>query len=69
MYKAMKAQGLDVTYIWYPDEGHGFVRPQNRLDFYSRADQFFAKHVGGRSEPLINPKGTSAREVNTKRRR
>lgn len=35
------------------DEGHGFARPPNRLDFCSRVDQFLAKHLGGRTEPPL----------------
>jgi len=35
---------------WPPaaDEGHGFARPPNRLDFYSRAEHFLATYLGGR---------------------
>lgn len=47
---AMKEHGLDVEYVVYPDEGHGFARPENRLDFYHRVDKFLAKVLGGRSE-------------------
>lgn len=39
-----------VTYVLYPDEGHGFVRPENRLDFNVRAELFLASHLGGRAE-------------------
>lgn len=39
-----------VTYVLYPDEGHGFVRPENRLDFNVRAELFLATHLGGRAE-------------------
>jgi dipeptidyl aminopeptidase/acylaminoacyl peptidase len=41
-----------VTYVLYPDEGHGFARPQNRIDFNARAEAFLARHLGGRAEPL-----------------
>jgi dipeptidyl aminopeptidase/acylaminoacyl peptidase len=57
MFRAMKSKGLDVEYIMYPDEGHGLVRPDNRLDFYSRMEQFLAKHLGGRAAPLLKPPG------------
>lgn len=63
MFAAMKAKGLDVEYILYPDEGHGFVRPDNRLDFYSRTEQFLSKYLGGRAEPLMQLKGSSAQVV------
>jgi dipeptidyl aminopeptidase/acylaminoacyl peptidase len=41
-----------VTYVVYPDEGHGFARPENRTDFYSRAEVFLGSHLGGRVEPV-----------------
>jgi dipeptidyl aminopeptidase/acylaminoacyl peptidase len=49
---AMEKKGLPVTYVVYPDEGHGFVRPENRTDFMARAEAFLAKCLGGRVEPL-----------------
>jgi dipeptidyl aminopeptidase/acylaminoacyl peptidase len=33
----------------FPDEGHGFAKPENRLRFYAAADQFLARYLGGRS--------------------
>jgi len=50
MVEAMKKAGKDVEYHEYPDEGHGFARPENRLDFYAKAEKFLAKHLGGRYE-------------------
>jgi dipeptidyl aminopeptidase/acylaminoacyl peptidase len=41
-----------VTYVLYPDEGHGFARPENRIDFYARAEGFLAGCLGGPSEPM-----------------
>jgi dipeptidyl aminopeptidase/acylaminoacyl peptidase len=40
------------TYVLYPDEGHGFARPANNIDFMSRAEKFLAEHMGGRYESL-----------------
>jgi len=48
----MKKKQLPVTYVLYPDEGHGFARPQNRLAFYAIAEGFLAKCLGGRYEPV-----------------
>lgn len=52
---AIEKRGGRVTYVLYPDEGHGFARPPNRLDFYARAEAFLASCLGGRSEPLPGP--------------
>jgi dipeptidyl aminopeptidase/acylaminoacyl peptidase len=47
---AMKAKGIDYEYMLFEDEGHGFARPENRLEFYAAAERFLAKHLGGRAE-------------------
>ena len=48
---ALRAKGEDVDYLLYPDEGHGFARPENRMAFYAAAEEFLARHLGGRVEP------------------
>jgi dipeptidyl aminopeptidase/acylaminoacyl peptidase len=50
--QAMKAKNIPVTYVLYPDEGHGFARPPNRLSFYGVSEAFLAEHLGGRYQPL-----------------
>jgi dipeptidyl aminopeptidase/acylaminoacyl peptidase len=50
--KAMQAKGLPVTYVLFPDEGHGFARPENKLAFYAVAEIFLAQHLGGSYEPV-----------------
>jgi acetyl esterase/lipase len=50
--KAMQEKNIPVTYVLYPDEGHGFARPENRLSFNAVTDLFLAEHLGGRSEPI-----------------
>ena len=47
---ALKANEQYVEYVVYPDEGHGFARPENRLDFYGRSEKFLHKYLGGRVE-------------------
>lgn len=48
-FQGIRAQ---VTYVLYPDEGHGFARPENRIDFNARAEVFLAQHLGGRAERM-----------------
>ena len=48
---AMREKGIDHVYLLFGDEGHGFAKPENRMKFFQTAEQFLAKHLGGRSEP------------------
>jgi len=48
---ALRQKEKDVDYLVFPDEGHGFARPENRIAFYAAAEQFLARHLGGRAEP------------------
>ncbi len=50
--KAMQAKKIPVCYALYPDEGHGFARPQNRMSFNAVTEAFLAEHMGGRFEPI-----------------
>jgi dipeptidyl aminopeptidase/acylaminoacyl peptidase len=50
--KAMKDKNIPVTYVLYPDEGHGFARPANRTSFYAIAEAFLSQCLGGRYEPV-----------------
>jgi dipeptidyl aminopeptidase/acylaminoacyl peptidase len=47
---ALQAAGIDHEYMLFPDEGHGFAKPENRMRFYAEAELFLAKHLGGRAE-------------------
>ena len=42
---ALRARGKPVEYLLYPDEGHGFAKPANRLDFYAKAEAFLGRHL------------------------
>jgi dipeptidyl aminopeptidase/acylaminoacyl peptidase len=60
---ALSRRGIPVTYLLYPDEGHGFVRPANRLSFFAVAEAFLATHLGGRVEPLGNDLAQSSMQA------
>jgi len=49
---AMKARNIPVTYVVFPDEGHGFARPVNNLAFFGITEQFLGQCLGGRAEAL-----------------
>ena len=57
--KAMEDAGKPVEYVLYKDEGHGFARPENRLHFYAIAEEFLAKYLGGKFEPVGSIEGHS----------
>ncbi len=48
---AMRKNGKAVTYVVFPDEGHGFARPENNKRFNAAVEAFLAKNIGGRAEP------------------
>jgi dipeptidyl aminopeptidase/acylaminoacyl peptidase len=52
MVAAMRKDGKTVEYIVFPDEGHGFARPENNLRFNAATEAFLAKYLGGRCEPV-----------------
>jgi dipeptidyl aminopeptidase/acylaminoacyl peptidase len=47
---ALKEAGIDYEYMLFPDEGHGFAKPENRIKFYTAAERFLARYLGGRFE-------------------
>ena len=50
--EAMESRDLPVTYVVFPDEGHGMRRPENNMAFNAITEEFLAKHLGGRVEPM-----------------
>ena len=48
----MQEKSIPVTYILYPDEGHGFQRPENRMSFNAVVEAFLAQYLGGKFEPI-----------------
>ena len=49
----------------YPDEGHGFARPENRLSFMAITEAFLAEHLGGRVEEAGSDFGGSSMSIQT----
>jgi dipeptidyl aminopeptidase/acylaminoacyl peptidase len=48
----MQKKRIPVCYVLFPDEGHGFARPENNLAFYAVAEAFLAKQLGGNYQPI-----------------
>lgn len=60
---AMKAKGIPVTYVVYPDEGHGFARPVNNIAFNAVTENFLSACLGGRAEAIGNALQGSTAQV------
>jgi dipeptidyl aminopeptidase/acylaminoacyl peptidase len=60
---AMDKNGIAVTYVVFPDEGHGFRRPENNKAFNAVTEAFLAEHIGGRSEPVGGDLGVSTAQM------
>jgi dipeptidyl aminopeptidase/acylaminoacyl peptidase len=57
--EALRKRNIPVTYVVYPDEGHGFARAENNLDFFGRVEDFLAQYLGGRSQSWVKIPGSS----------
>merc|ERR1712048_638211 len=64
--EVMVKKSIPVTYVVFPDEGHGFARPENKLAFYGVTEAFLQKHLGGGLEPLgdvLKPSSADVRQA------
>jgi dipeptidyl aminopeptidase/acylaminoacyl peptidase len=50
--EALRSRGAAVTYLLFPDEGHGFTRPENEIALTAITEHFLAQCLGGRAEPF-----------------
>jgi dipeptidyl aminopeptidase/acylaminoacyl peptidase len=60
---AMTEKHIPVIYVVYPDEGHGFARPENNLAFKAITEAFLARHLGGRAEPVGDDFAGSSHQI------
>ena len=51
MRDALEKLGKPVEWMFKSDEGHGFARPANRIEFYTRAEDFLRRHIGSGGLP------------------
>jgi hypothetical protein len=54
---------MPMTYVVFPDEGHGFYRHENSIAFDAIAEAFLARHLGGRAEPIGKDFDGSSHEI------
>jgi dipeptidyl aminopeptidase/acylaminoacyl peptidase len=60
---ALRSKNIPVTYVLFPDEGHGFARPANNIAFNAVTENFLARCLGGRAEPIGNTVAQSSAKV------
>ena len=61
----MEAAGVPVTYVLFPDEGHGFAKPTNNIAFNAIIENFLATTMGGRAEPVGDTLSQSTAQIVT----
>ncbi|MBQ0959909.1 S9 family peptidase [Ideonella sp. 4Y11] len=61
--QAMAERNIPVTYVLFPDEGHGFARPVNAIAFNAVTENFLARCLGGRAEPIGDTLKASTAQV------
>ncbi len=61
--RAMQEKRIPVTYVLFPDEGHGFARPENNMAFFAVAEAFLSTHLGGRMEPIVDELSKSSAKI------
>ena len=47
----LQRRGYDPELLFFPDEGHGFAKLDNRLLFAQRMTKFLDEHIGEKSDP------------------
>ncbi|MES2699021.1 MAG: S9 family peptidase [Pseudomonadota bacterium] len=62
---AMQGHGIPVTYVLFPDEGHGFHRPENNIAFNAVVEGFLATCLGGRAEGMGEALAASTAQILT----
>ena len=62
---AMQKANIPVTYVLFPDEGHGFAKPNNRIAFNAVTENFLAPCLGGRAEPIGDAVSKSTAQIVT----
>jgi len=50
MVEALRQRKIECEYWVFPDEGHGFLKPESRMKFYRAVEAFLSRHLGGRQE-------------------
>ncbi|CAG0991272.1 acylaminoacyl-peptidase [Phycisphaerales bacterium] len=60
---AMQGRNIPVTYVVFPDEGHGFQRPENSMAFNAVVETFLAQNLGGRAQPVGGDVSNSTAQI------
>lgn len=61
----MAQHDVKVTYLLYPDEGHGLLRKQNNASFNAITEVFLGQCLGGRYQPIDSALEGSSVQVPT----
>ncbi len=56
----LKSKDIPVSYVVFPDEGHGFAHPQNAVAFIALAEGFLSRSLGGRALAMTHKEQEAA---------
>jgi dipeptidyl aminopeptidase/acylaminoacyl peptidase len=48
---ALRPHNSNVEWVVYPDEGHGWHKPETNLDFWGRVERFLDRQIGPGAKP------------------
>jgi dipeptidyl aminopeptidase/acylaminoacyl peptidase len=65
-YNTLKARGVDARLLWYPDENHWILKPQNSLLWYQEFFAWLQRHDPGAA--LTKPASKPATQATIKKR-
>ena len=48
----VRKNGVTVEYVFFEDEGHGFVKKENQIEAYSRILKFLDVYLKNENQPI-----------------
>lgn len=60
LVRILSENDVPVSYVVFPDEGHGLERRPNRLSCFAVIEAFLSTHLGGRCQPIAEEFGQAS---------
>jgi dipeptidyl aminopeptidase/acylaminoacyl peptidase len=46
LFTALQRRGIDSKFLYFPDENHWILKPQNSVQWHNEVNAWLKKHVG-----------------------